>query len=398
VSGPADIMERARKYVSRMDPAIAGSGGHTATFKAAVALAHGFALSWNEAWVLLLEYNERCQPRWSPKELEHKLKQAVNGTHKHARGHLLGDRVDAKGRSEKASVASAAAAPGTSFEDARNWREYDPAALAAEQRPVRIGAKWLASRSLVDPAGVTPGRFLDELLLTGDKAIVFTSDKSQGQYMYWRAQDVERRGWYQLGDRKGVPARKVGAMDETPRSIISARCGVWWLCQPVDGQWRPNGERLSRRSEASVAAWRHMVIESDEDGIEEQWLNLLVQLPLRIVAMYTSGGRSVHALVRVDAQSKANWDMIRDYIKPMMTRWGADKGVFSAVRLTRLPGCLRRGKESREGGYEAFSEPRMQRLLYLNPLAGWTPIQSLPVLRVSDESTNRSNPNSSAAA
>jgi hypothetical protein len=68
------------------------------------------------------------------------------------------------------------------------------------------------------------------------------------------------------------------------------------------------------------------------------------------------------------------------------------------VRLTRLPGCVRRGKESREGGYEAFSEPRMQRLLYLNPLADWTPIQSLPVLRVSDESTTNRSTSTTAAA
>ena len=388
-----DVVERARKYVARMDAAVSGSGGHTATFKVAGALIHGFALEWGAAWSLLLEYNERCQPRWSTKELEHKLKQARSCAHKHPRGHLLGDRVDSKGRSEKAAVAAAAAVPGTSIEDARNWREYDPEALQREQRPVKIGPRWLAQRSLVDPVGLTPGRFLDEVLLTGDKALVFTSERSQGQYIYWRAQDVERRGWYELGDRKGQPARKVGGMDETPRAIVSARCGVWWLGQPVDGQWHPSGEKFSRRSAASVASWRHMVVESDEEGIEDAWLNLLVQMPLRIVALYTSGGRSVHALVRVDAQSKANWDLLRDYLKPVLTRMGADKGVFSAVRLTRLPGCLRRGKEGREGGYQPFPEPRLQRLLYLNPLADWTPIQSLPVLRVSQvphESESRS--------
>lgn len=41
------------------------------------------------------------------------------------------------------------------------------------------------------------------------------------------------------------------------------------------------------------------------------WLRALVQLPFPLVAAYTSGGRSVHALLRVNAESKAEWDAVR---------------------------------------------------------------------------------------
>jgi hypothetical protein len=139
-----------------------------------------------------------------------------------------------------------------------------------------------------------------------------------------------------------------------------------------------------------------MVVESDEDGIEEAWLNLLVQLPLRIAAMYTSGSRSVHALVRVDMSSKANWDLLRDRMKPMLTRLGADKGVFSAVRLTRLPGCMRQGTE-KDGVYTRFPAPRLQRLLFLNPLADWAPILSLPAIHSAPPDVERSHSQSAAA-
>ena len=390
-----DVLERARKYVSRMDAAVSGSGGHTATFKVAVALIHGFALAWAEAWALLIEYNERCQPRWSLKELEHKMKQAQGGVHKHPRGHLLGDRVDSKGRSERAEAA-AESAPVVAVEDGRNWRPYDPAALRREQRPVKIGARWLAQRSPVDVAGVSPGGFLDQVLMTGERAIVFVNERSQGQYIFWKCEDMEKRGWYELGEKRGERAKRVGGVDETPKRIVSARCGVWWLCQPVDGLWHPNGGKFSRRSASAVTSWRTLVIESDEDGIEEAWLNLLVQLPLRMMAMYTSGGRSVHALVRVDMASKANWDLLRDWMKPVLTRLGADKGVFSAVRLTRLPGCLRQGRE-KDGQYERYPEPRMQKLLFLNPLADWAPVLSLPVIRAhTDVSGIQSSPSAAA--
>ena len=80
--------------------------------------------------------------------------------------------------------------------------------------------------------------------------------------------------------------------------------------------------------------------------------------------------------------SKEAWDLYRDHLKPALTRLGADKGVFTAVRLTRLPSCFRMGKEDHKTGqYVKFSEPHLQRLLYLNPSAEARPLVELPVLR-----------------
>lgn len=74
----ADAVTRASAYLARMPEAISGSGGHQATWNAAVALVRGFALSPGDALVLLLrEYNPRCQPPWSRKDLEHKVENAA---------------------------------------------------------------------------------------------------------------------------------------------------------------------------------------------------------------------------------------------------------------------------------------------------------------------------------
>ena len=70
-------VRRARSYVDRMDPAIQGSGGSTQTLKVAIVLARGFALEPDDALALLAEYNARCQPAWSARELEHKVRQAI---------------------------------------------------------------------------------------------------------------------------------------------------------------------------------------------------------------------------------------------------------------------------------------------------------------------------------
>jgi replicative DNA helicase len=69
--------DRARRYIEKMEPAISGQGGHNATWAVACKLVHGFGLSDSDAMsILLSDYNPRCQPPWSKRELEHKVRQA----------------------------------------------------------------------------------------------------------------------------------------------------------------------------------------------------------------------------------------------------------------------------------------------------------------------------------
>jgi hypothetical protein len=61
-----------------MPAAVSGSGGHVATFRAAVVLVRGFELPPGDALRLLVEdYNPRCAPPWTPYELRHKVTQAL---------------------------------------------------------------------------------------------------------------------------------------------------------------------------------------------------------------------------------------------------------------------------------------------------------------------------------
>jgi hypothetical protein len=87
-----DTLSRARAYVATMAPAIAGQHGHSAAFKVATALVHGFGLSEDEAFPLFEEYSARCQPPWSRRELEHKLNSALRTTNLKPSGHLRDTR------------------------------------------------------------------------------------------------------------------------------------------------------------------------------------------------------------------------------------------------------------------------------------------------------------------
>lgn len=70
-------VERARKYMQRVPGAISGSGGSTHTLTVAQKLVHGFELDMGEAWHLLVDWNQTCQPPWSEKDLRRKLDQAL---------------------------------------------------------------------------------------------------------------------------------------------------------------------------------------------------------------------------------------------------------------------------------------------------------------------------------
>ena len=148
--------------------------------------------------------------------------------------------------------------------------------------------------------------------------------------------------------------------------------GVWFLAQPVSGEFADTGTlnkdgtpHLSRRSFRTVTSWRYMVLESDKAN-PNHWLAALVQMPLPIAAIYTSAGKSIHALLRVDAESKTDWDSQAAKIKPALVTLGADEKAISAVRLTQLPGC------------ERVEKAQTQTLLYLNGNPTVTPICELP--------------------
>jgi len=74
------VVERARKYLHRVPGAVAGGGGHNATFAAACTLVKGFELSESQALDVLIEWNTRCVPPWSEHELQHKIRSAADAS------------------------------------------------------------------------------------------------------------------------------------------------------------------------------------------------------------------------------------------------------------------------------------------------------------------------------
>ena len=73
---PPDVMERARRYVAAVPAAVTGQRGDVRTFQVCCRLARGFGLAPGDALSLLAEWNARCDPPWTERELLAKLDHA----------------------------------------------------------------------------------------------------------------------------------------------------------------------------------------------------------------------------------------------------------------------------------------------------------------------------------
>jgi hypothetical protein len=69
-------VRRARAYVAKVEGAVSGQGGHNRTFRVACLLRQRFGLSYEQAWPVFKEWNQRCEPPWCDRDLAHKLTDA----------------------------------------------------------------------------------------------------------------------------------------------------------------------------------------------------------------------------------------------------------------------------------------------------------------------------------
>ena len=104
---PSERLTRARAYLAKIPGAVSGDAGHTATFNAVAHMMIGFDLHSDDAMSIIeSDYNPRCSPPWSERELKHKIDSVVRGC-KRERGYLLVDRPTVNSTATAAQLAPA---------------------------------------------------------------------------------------------------------------------------------------------------------------------------------------------------------------------------------------------------------------------------------------------------
>ena len=151
-------------------------------------------------------------------------------------------------------------------------------------------------------------------------------------------------------DGKWLPSK--GVYDRTAAELIASlkkhpddigatvgdwkpEVGAWIRFNPVDGEDVKND---------NVTRFRYALVESDTLPVAEQDI-LYRKLELPIAALVHSGGKSLHAIVRVDADNYEEYRKRVDFLYDFLEKNGVtiDKQNRNPSRLSRMPGVTRNG-------------------------------------------------------
>ena len=117
--------------------------------------------------------------------------------------------------------------------------------------------------------------------------------------------------------------------------------GAWIRINPMDGKGGGN---------TNVTDFRHCLVESDNVSVEDQ-LAIYRHLNLPCASIVHSGGKSLHAIIRVQDEgetiSKEEWKRRVDLVYSICDRAGlkTDRQNKNPSRYTRLPGVTRGGRK-----------------------------------------------------
>lgn len=195
-----------------------------------------------------------------------------------------------------------------------NWLE--PAALPTEP------SEWHPAQQLID--------YLDALFDSDDLVCIVTDVwEHEGKFSPKKGSWSRTAG--QLIEELGRCGDDIGKVIGDPNPAA----GAWIRFNPLDGQGVRND---------NVTRFDFALVESDEMSLEDQYA-LYQALELPIACLVSSGGKSLHAIVRVDAPNYAEYQRRVDYLYAVCEKNGLkiDRQNRNPSRLSRLPGVMRNG-------------------------------------------------------
>ena len=155
---------------------------------------------------------------------------------------------------------------------------------------------------------------------------------------------------WQDSDGRWVPSK--GVYDRTATELIASvrkhpddlgatvgdwkpQVGAWIRFNPLDGTGVKN---------ENVTRFRYALVESDTLSVAEQDI-LYRKLELPVAALVHSGGKSLHAIVHVDAENYDEYRKRVEFLYDFLEKNGltVDKQNRNPSRLSRMPGVTRNG-------------------------------------------------------
>ena len=197
---------------------------------------------------------------------------------------------------------------------------------------VVVDKNWIEAQDIHEPEKWKPAaeliRYLETLFDSTDTVgYVTESWEKDGKYMPKSGSYTQTAGelcsaLYKCGDDLGAVLG-----DYNPA------VGAWIRFNPLDGKGVKN---------ENITEYRYALVESDSMDIASQ--NAVIrELELPVACLVYSGGKSLHAIVRVDAGSYEEYRARVDYLYKVCAKNGLDidKQNRNPSRLSRMPGVVR---------------------------------------------------------
>ena len=211
--------------------------------------------------------------------------------------------------------------------------DFDSVISAEGEPKAFIDRSWVEKKEVVIPDDWDPAQQLITYLET-----LFESD----DYVGYVTQSWE--------NKKGKRVPQKGNYDRTAGQLITelSRCGndvgkvfgdydtktgAWIRFNPLDGKGVMN---------ENVTDFRFALVESDDLDLDEQ--NALIrELELPVAALVYSGGKSLHAIVRVEAADAKEYRKRVEFLYGICQKNGLkiDTQNKNPSRLSRMPGVMR---------------------------------------------------------
>ena len=209
--------------------------------------------------------------------------------------------------------------------------------IGAKDEPYRVvDPHWVEGRDIAEPKEWHPAQqlitYLEALFdSTENVGYVTRSFEKDGKYMPTKGDWSRTAG--QLIEALSRCGDDVGAVlgDYNPK------VGAWIRFNPLDGKGVRN---------ENVTEFRYALVECDGMELEQQ--NALIrELELPVACLVHSGGKSLHAIVHIDAADYAEYRGRVEYLYAVCRRNGLelDQQNRNPSRLSRMPGVMRNGKK-----------------------------------------------------
>lgn len=202
-----------------------------------------------------------------------------------------------------------------------------------------IDKNWIEGMEISEPQKWEPEkeviRYL-ETLFQPEEFVGYCVNSAEDEDGKWKpvsSGNYTRTAGELISALKKVKSHDIGAV----LGDYNTAAGAWIRFNPLDGRGVKN---------ENVASFRYALVESDTLDLEKQ--NAIVrELELPIAVLMYSGGKSLHAIVRIDAANFEEYRNRVDYLYKVCEKNGLriDTQNRNPSRLSRLPGVIRKDKK-----------------------------------------------------